>query len=117
MLPAMRSGVTGRNATAMPSKDCHTRQSQTARIELELKRDIYSEMSRYPGNHRSGCLPPGPRSTEKGVNHSTMASRKATDQRAGNIVVMMKNSHIVFLQSVYNAYTHFKCLLDYFKAF
>lgn len=52
---------------AMPSKDCYTRQSQTPRIELELKRDIYSEMSRYPGNHRSGSLPPGPRSTEKGA--------------------------------------------------
>lgn len=40
----------------MPSKDCHTHQRQMARIELELKRDIYSEMSWYPGNHRSGCV-------------------------------------------------------------
>lgn len=51
MLPAIRSGVPRRKTMAMPSKDCHR-----ARTELELKQDIYSEMSWYPGNHRSGSV-------------------------------------------------------------
>lgn len=59
---------------AMPSKDC---QRPMAETELKLKRAVTAD-SRLSG-----------------------VGRKASDQRAGNIV-LIKNSHIVFLQSVYN---------------
>lgn len=50
------------------------------------------------------------------ISSSSEFNLEATDQRAGDVLVsatMTNSNPIVFLQSVYNAYMHFKCLLNY----
>lgn len=83
MLPAMEPGVRGRNATAMPSKDCHARQRRIAQM-WHLQWNVL--VSWQP--QAWICLPPRDQEVLKRgqqQNPSWMVGRKATDQRAGNI--------------------------------